>query len=88
MHVGSETAAPLPLNILLLAGNEDHGPGEHDYPAWLRMWSHLIAAADGVTIETAMDWPKDEQWETANSVVFYQKGRWTPERAAAIDAGL
>lgn len=88
MQVGSETAAPKPLSILLVAGKKDHGPGEHDYPAWLRMWSHLMAAADGVTIDTAMDWPNDEQWEAANTVVFFQKGRWTPDRAASIDRHL
>ena len=25
-----------PLRILLVAGPKDHGPGEHDYPAWQR----------------------------------------------------
>src|SRR5262249_32981699 len=34
---GSEppVAPPKPIHLLLVAGKKDHGPGEHDYPAWL-----------------------------------------------------
>jgi putative heme-binding domain-containing protein len=27
-----------PLRIVLVAGRKDHGPGEHDYPAWQSVW--------------------------------------------------
>lgn len=77
-----------PLRILLVAGKKDHGPGEHDYPAWLTMWSSLMSAANSVTIETAMEWPSPEQLSAADSIVFFQKGVWTTERAAAIDQHL
>ncbi len=77
-----------PLNILLVAGKKDHGPGEHDYPAWLRMWSDLMSAAESVAIDTAMEWPSDEQIRAADTIVFFQKGKWDPERTAAIDAHL
>jgi type 1 glutamine amidotransferase len=77
-----------PLHVLLVAGTKDHGPGEHDYPAWLGVWSQLLAAADGVTVSTAMEWPSQQQLEAANVIVFYQKGSWTAERAQAIDAHL
>jgi len=84
-----EVAASLkPLRLLLVAGPQDHGPGEHDYPAWLRVWSQLLAAADGVTVDTAMDWPTADQLQACDSIIFYQKGAWTLERAAAIDAHL
>jgi len=73
---------------LLVAGAKDHGPGEHDYPAWLRMWSELMSAAPGVTIDTAMEWPTDEQIRAAHSIVFFQKGSWNVERARAMDAHL
>jgi len=52
--------SPKPLNLLLIAGPKDHGPGEHDYPAWRRAWSDLLAAADGITVDTAMTWPTVE----------------------------
>lgn len=74
-----------PVRILLVAGAKDHGPGEHDYPAWLRVWSELLRGADGVTVETAMEWPTAEQFATADTIVFYQKGSWNAERAEAID---
>lgn len=76
------------LNVLLVAGAKDHGPGEHDYPAWLRVWSELLRGADGVTVETAMEWPAPEQIVAADTIVFFQKGAWNAERAQAIDAQL
>jgi len=33
------------LRILLAAGPKDHGPGEHDYPAWQKAWAELLARA-------------------------------------------
>ena len=77
-----------PLNILLVAGAKDHGPGEHDYPAWLRVWSELLRGAGGVTVETAMEWPSPEQLAAADTIAFFQKGAWNAERAKAIDAHL
>ena len=77
-----------PLNILLVAGAKDHGPGEHVYPAWLRVWSELLRGADGMTVETAMEWPTAEQIATADTIAFFQKGAWNAERAQAIDAHL
>ena len=62
------------LRITLVAGPKDHGAGEHDYPAWLRVWSELLAAADGVTVSTAMDWPTNAQIDSADTIVFFQRG--------------
>lgn len=76
------------LNILLVAGPKDHGPGEHDYPAWQKAWSELLRGAEGVTVETAMQWPSAEQIAVADTMVFFQKGSWNAQRAAAIDAHL
>jgi putative heme-binding domain-containing protein len=77
-----------PLHLLLVAGKKDHGPGEHDYPAWLDSWRQLLPAAAGVTVSTAMEWPTAEQIQAADTIVFYQKGSWNAERATAIDAHL
>jgi len=84
----SDEKSPLPLHLLLVAGQKDHGPGEHDYPAWLKAWSELLAAAPGVTVDTAMEWPSAEQIQAADTIVFYQKGSWSAERAKAIDEHL
>ncbi len=79
---------PRPLQIVLVAGQKDHGPGEHDYPRWLRTWATLLEGAPGVRVSTAMDWPTAEQWRTADTVVFYQRGQWNPARAQTVDQHL
>ena len=89
----SAPSAPNPqppqlLRILLVAGAKDHGPGEHDYPAWLTAWSQLLEAAEAVAVTTAMEWPTEEQLQAADTIAFFQKGSWNAERAAAIDTHL
>jgi putative heme-binding domain-containing protein len=77
-----------PIHVVLVAGKKDHGPGEHDYPAWLKVWPRLLAMADNVRVTTAMDWPAAADLKTADAIVFYQQGKWTAERARDIDAYL
>jgi putative heme-binding domain-containing protein len=77
-----------PIHVVLVAGRKDHGPGEHDYPAWLKVWRNLLSMADDTRVTTAMDWPSAADLKTADVLVFYQQGAWTPERARAIDAYL
>jgi len=84
---GSPAAAP-PRRIVLVAGPKDHGPGEHDYPAWQAAWRELLGVADGVTVDVASPWPSAEQLATADGLVFFQRGEWTPSRAAGLDAFL
>jgi len=83
-----KTAAPRPLKVLLVGGPKDHGPGEHDYPAWLSMWRQLLEMADGVTVDAADVWPSPAQLQSADVIVFFQKGDWTPERGRDLDAFL
>lgn len=33
------------LNVVLVAGPKDHGPGEHDYPLWQKRWKVLLGGA-------------------------------------------
>ena len=77
-----------PLHIVLVAGKKDHGPGEHDYPAWLTSWTELFRAADQVTVSTAFGFPDEETIRRADALVFYQRGLWDQRRQAAIDAFL
>jgi putative heme-binding domain-containing protein len=77
-----------PLTVVLVAGKKDHGPGEHDYPAWQKAWVRLLRMAEGTTVDTADDWPTAEQLKTADVLVFYQQGKWTAERAKDLDAFL
>jgi len=85
-HRGDSKAKP--LRLLLVAGKKDHGPGEHDYPAWLQVWNQLLSAAPGVSVDTAMDWPSESQLNAADTIIFYQKGQWSETRAEAIDRHL
>ncbi|MBA3311827.1 MAG: ThuA domain-containing protein [Planctomycetaceae bacterium] len=77
-----------PIKVVLVAGNKDHGPGEHDYPAWQKSWQELLAAGEQVEVGTAWAWPSADDFATADVLVFYQQGTWTPERAKDIDAYL
>lgn len=77
-----------PISIVLVGGRKDHGPGEHDYPAWQKSWGDLFGIAEKLTVETADDWPSASQLASANVLVFYQQGTWTAQRAADLDAFL
>ncbi len=80
-----DAKAPLrQLRVLLVAGPKDHGPGEHDYPAWQRQWAALLAKAPGVRVSTAFPWPKPEQWAGVDLAVFYLKTRWDAKQLEEI----
>jgi hypothetical protein len=77
-----------PLRVVLVAGKKDHGKGEHDYPAWQTAWAALFKLADKVEVATAWEWPDPAEFRTADVMIFYQHGDWTPARAADVDAFL
>ena len=77
-----------PIQIVLVAGEKDHGVGEHDYPAFQKVWSELLVAANDTEVTTAWDWPSAKQFERAGVIVFFQHGDWNEQRAADIDAYL
>jgi putative heme-binding domain-containing protein len=86
-----ETQNPKPetLSVVLVASKQDHGPGEHDYPAWQKKWNPLLAAAPSVTVSNAWQWPTAEQFRAANVVVFYYwNHEWSAERYAQLDEYL
>ena len=80
--------SPRPLQVVLVGGAKDHGPGEHDYPAWKVMWQQLLELANGVQVTMAENWPSADQLKSADAIIFFQKGEWTPERARDVDAFL
>jgi putative heme-binding domain-containing protein len=77
-----------PIRVVLVAGPKDHGPGEHDYPAWQKGWTELLAVDDETAVETAWEWPSEAQLKTADVLVFYQHGTFNAERAKGLDAVL
>jgi type 1 glutamine amidotransferase len=66
-----DAAKNRPLEVLLVAGKKDHGPGEHDYPAWQKQWYELLARSPGVKVATAFDKVEPKQWDTADVAVVY-----------------
>ena len=77
-----------PIRVVLVAGAKDHGPGEHDYPAWQKAWAELLGAGDKIEVTTAMEWPAKEEFTKADVMVFFQRGNWDAKRAADVDAFL
>jgi hypothetical protein len=78
------------LRVLLVAGPKDHGPGEHDYPAWQKQWEPLLKKARGVEVAMAFGKPEAKQWEKADLAVFYCWGPqfWGPELYQHLDPFL
>src|SRR5438067_7725380 len=76
------------LRVVLVAGKKDHGPGEHDYPAWQKAWAELFKLADKVEVASAWEWPEADEFRKADVMVFFQHGDWNGRRAADIDAYL
>jgi putative heme-binding domain-containing protein len=82
----SEEQLANPLNIVLVASKQDHGPGQHDYPAWQQKWSAMLGAAPGINVTNAWEWPTQEQWRSAHVVVFYYWNHdWSAERYQQLD---
>ena len=52
------------------------------------MWSKLLAQSPQTEVATAWEFPSTDELERADVAVFYQRGSWDRERAAAIDAFL
>jgi len=78
------------LRLVLVASKQDHGAGQHDYPNWQTNWSRLFSSPERKVIaETAWEWPRPEQFNTASAIVFYfWNHNWSPERLAQLDAFL
>ncbi len=77
-----------PLNIVLVDGIKDHGPGEHDYPAWQTAWTQLLRAGKNVSVSNAREFPSDEQLLAADIVIFFQKGSFDGSRPKKLDQFL
>ncbi len=85
----SSAGSPKPLTLCLVAGEKDHGPGEHEYLLWQQRWQTLLSNAPGVMVETACQWPESTIWKNADLVVLYFWNHdWNPRRYADLDGFL
>jgi type 1 glutamine amidotransferase len=74
------------LNIVLVASKQDHDPGQHDYPTWQKKWFSMLGQAPGINITNAWEWPTQEQWRSADVMVFYFWNHdWSAERYQQLD---
>ena len=74
------------LNIVLVASKQDHGPGQHDYPAWQKKWLAMLQHGTNLAVSEAWEWPSPAQFRTADVIVFYfWNHQWTAERYAELD---
>lgn len=77
-----------PIGLVLVASKQDHGPGQHDYPNWQKLWSKTFAS-ENVSISQAWEWPAPEQWAKANVVALYFWNHdWSDARYAELDSFL
>jgi len=64
-------------NILLLAGNPSHGPGEHEHNAGVLMLKKCLDAS-GLPLTTTAhlnaEWPSPEELAKADTILFYCDG--------------
>ncbi|MBU6399953.1 MAG: ThuA domain-containing protein, partial [Verrucomicrobia bacterium] len=78
-----------PVRIVLVASKQDHGPGQHDYPAWQQRWHPWLGGAPGVTVEDAWLWPTPGQFQSADVLVFYFWNHdWNAGRYRQLDEFL
>lgn len=75
-----------PLSIVLVASKQDHGLGQHDYPAWQTNWHSLLQQSPDTQVTDAWEWPSAEQFQTAKVLVFYFWNHdWNAERLRQLD---
>ena len=84
---GAEPLAELrPIHVVLVAGKKDHGPGEHDYPAWQKAWAKLLGRAEKTTVTTAWEKPSPDDFKSADVMVIFRHGAWPKEVNGQFDA--
>jgi putative heme-binding domain-containing protein len=86
---GAPVENPRRLKVVLVGGPKDHGPGEHDYPLWLRRWSALLATDASLDVEAAEGWPSAGQLESADAIVMYSNNPgWDASKGEELDRYL
>ena len=87
--VGQPARSPTPLNLVLVASKQDHGPGQHDYPAWQKAWHPWLAQGANVNVSDAWLWPSPEQFKEADVLLFYYwNHEWNADKFRQLDEFL
>src|SRR5437660_5640515 len=71
-----EPTDPKLAKIVLVAGKQSHGPGDHEFFAGSAILMNLLKQTPGVAPVMVRDgWPKNEKiFDGAKAVVFYMDG--------------
>ena len=88
--LGKSSPAPASgkaLRVSLVASKQDHGPGEHDYPAWQTNWTKLLGKAPAVTVSTAWIWPTNFN-DIDVAVFYFWNHDWSTNRYKQLDEFL
>ena len=78
-----------PLRIFIRSGEKTHGPGCHDYPAFLADWTKLLNER-GAKASGGNDFPSKEQLAETDVVILHssESGNITGEERANFEAYL
>ncbi|MEP0845024.1 MAG: ThuA domain-containing protein [Phycisphaerae bacterium] len=76
------------VHIVLVAGPKDHGPGEHDYPAWQKAWQTLLSQAPRTKVTTAWEKPTADDLKSADALILFKHTAWPKEMNADVAAFL
>jgi type 1 glutamine amidotransferase len=74
------------MHVILVAGPKDHGPGEHDYPAWQKAWQKLLSKSKNTQVTTAWDKPSVDDLKSADVLVIFKHTSWPMELNNEVDA--
>lgn len=76
LAAGELCVAAAEKRILLVAGRQSHGPGDHEFNAGSMLLAKCLNAVPGIKAEVAKGgWPADEAaFEGADAVLFYMDG--------------
>lgn len=83
---GKRFANTRAVKIVWVAGKQDHGKGEHDYPAAQKMWISILNQSPEISVTDAWDWPDEKQVSAADVLVFYFWNHdWSAARLKQLD---
>lgn len=63
--------------VLLLAGKQSHGPGEHEHNAGVKLFAKCLAQSQPnvvTKVHLSADWPNADELAQADTILFYADG--------------
>ena len=87
--VEQKTPPSKTLHVTLVASKQDHGAGQHDYPAWQKSWNGWLGSSPWIQVTNAWLWPTTNQFENSDVIIFYYwNHEWDARHVAEMDRYL